>query len=752
MTIFVSDNFTGIDGAPPDAAKWVNGYHKNVVPPALNPTLLSNKVQVLSSGPGMGSQGVTALNLSSGGGIHVKLLQRSPESSAQVYLVLSSSGTPFTTRAHHSMFVSGGTLWVQDSGGYSGNTGISHSLVTHAYFRLQVASGLVQAYTSPTGAGGSWTAIGPARTSLITLGSCIPVLFGDNYGASTSYNLFDDFQADDDPISTAAAGGPGGTANVTFSTPDGRIFRHSATTWSALATGNIVAVGTYNVVVPNQVRLVQDGTSTPLSGFDWATIGTAAANNWTHTFSAVPQGVGTGWYNIQVRDSADPGTIWTSGKVGVGIHVLNYGQSQSTGQAETGDSSNTPTGMARVHGRQLGTALVWSSLVPSTMTGYIAADIILNAALGGKIPIAFLNMGYPGTGLVVDGPYGKWLPLPTVLYTYGKDAIAGLEGKVDVVVDIRGETDAAGSVSQATYYAGLGTLYAATRTDCANANLPIVQVILGNAGSYWNSAQGEEIKKAQVQKAADANIYRVECYDAELGGDGLHRTAAGYAEVARRWARAVSKILGLSSTYRSPRLASVSTVSPTVYDALITHEVGTDFTPTSGITGLRVTDSVLGTVLTPSSVVRQSSNIIRITLGTAPANPPMVQVAYGSLTTSNFADNSTLALPLEYTSGITAAASTTRTITLTLTTNGTTPAASLTGLKWAFFEGAMPGSFVSPADQGTAESTDGSGVLSITVNTTLGSGAVGWLIVTNSDGTTTQSPAAKAFSGPVAVA
>jgi hypothetical protein len=646
--------------------------------------------------------------------------------------------------------VSGGVFYVSDSSGAEINTGIAHSLVTHAFFRLQVSAGFVQAYTSPTGYTGSWTAIGPARPSLITLSSCIPVLFGDNYGAVTGQNLFDDFQADDDPIGTAAAGGPGGSPIVTFSTPDGRIFRHSETTWSALATGAVSATGTYNAVSPDQIRLVQHGTSTELSGFSWATIGSASGGNWSHQFVAVPQGVGTGWYNIQVRDSTDPGTIWTSGKVGVGIHVLNYGQSQSTGQAETGDSSNTPTGMARIHGRQLGTPLVWAPLVPSTMTGYIAADIILNAALGGKIPIAFLNMGYPGTGLVVNGPYGKWLPLPSDLYSFGKNAIAALEGQVDVVVDIRGETDAANSVSQATYYAGLSTLYAATRSDCGNAALPIVQVILGNAISYWNSAQGEEIKKAQVQKAADANIYRVECYDAELSGDGLHRTPAGYAEVARRWARAVTKILGLSSTYRSPSLVSVNTVSPTVYDALITHEVGTDFTPTSGITGLRITDSVLGTVLTPLATVRHSHNIIRITLNTAPANPPTVQVAYGSLTTSNFADNSTLALPLEYNSGITAAPATTRTITLTLTTNGSTPAASLTGLKWAFFDGATPGAFVSPSDQGTTESTDASGVLSITANTTLASGATGWLVVTSSNGTTTD-PTGRAWSGPVVV-
>jgi hypothetical protein len=92
-------------------------------------------------------------------------------------------------------------------------------------------------------------------------------------------------------------------------------------------------------------------------------------------------------------------------------------------------------------------------------------------------------------------------------------------------------------------------------------------------------------------------------------------------------------------------------------------------------------------------------------------------------------------------------------VSFTLTTDGANPAASLTGLKWAFFDQVSPGSFLAPTAKGTTESTDGSGVLSINVTgTALTSGQIGWLVVTDSDGTTTQSPAAKAFSGPVAVA
>lgn len=95
---------------------------------------------------------------------------------------------------------------------------------------------------------------------------------------------------------------------------------------------------------------------------------------------------------------------------------------------------------------------------------------------------------------------------------------------------------------------------------------------------------------------------------------------------------------------------------------------------------------------------------------------------------------------------------TTKTVSLTLTTDGSTAAASLTGLRWAWWDQITPDVMASPpADMGVAETTDGSGVLTITVRSTLSAAGVGWLMVTDSDGTTTQNPAHKLFSGPVAV-
>jgi len=94
----------------------------------------------------------------------------------------------------------------------------------------------------------------------------------------------------------------------------------------------------------------------------------------------------------------------------------------------------------------------------------------------------------------------------------------------------------------------------------------------------------------------------------------------------------------------------------------------------------------------------------------------------------------------------------TKTVTLSLTSDGTTPAANLTGLKWAFFDQVNPGSFAAPTAQGTSGSTNSSGVFTVTVTgTTLSVGQVGWLLISDSDGTVSQAPPGKAFSAPVII-
>jgi alpha-beta hydrolase superfamily lysophospholipase len=93
----------------------------------------------------------------------------------------------------------------------------------------------------------------------------------------------------------------------------------------------------------------------------------------------------------------------------------------------------------------------------------------------------------------------------------------------------------------------------------------------------------------------------------------------------------------------------------------------------------------------------------------------------------------------------------TRTVTVTLTSDGTTPRASLTGVKWAWWDQLTPNLSEWPTDRGSSGTTNGSGVMTLSVRSNLPVGGVGWLQVTNSDGTTTQSPVRLAAGGPVQV-
>jgi hypothetical protein len=91
--------------------------------------------------------------------------------------------------------------------------------------------------------------------------------------------------------------------------------------------------------------------------------------------------------------------------------------------------------------------------------------------------------------------------------------------------------------------------------------------------------------------------------------------------------------------------------------------------------------------------------------------------------------------------------------TLSLVDGSGNPRANLTGLKWAFFDQSAPDGFAAPSDKGTGATTNASGVLSLPlVNTSLSAGGVGFLVVSDTDGTTTQSPSPKAFAAPVTVA
>lgn len=606
---------------------------------------------------------------------------------------------------------------------------------------LSVASHTIRLTVTGTGASvaielkvDGATVISTTDTSgsrITTFGS--PGVYFDTTASNSAGTHFDSLIGDN----VAASG------TVVITTPvAGKIHQRSGT------SGTISVSGTYTGTPTTlEARLVQDGTNTAVSGFDWSTkVASPSGGAYSFSFTGVPQG---GWYNVQVRHSNDTAINATSGKVGVGALIVVDGQSNAwlwfSPTAYAGDSSLTPDSKLRIAGIQ---PTAWDVPATATMNAAIACGNALVSALG--IPVGLIDGSWNGSGLTVSSNGGQWISGGAAgnAYTASANAISAETSSVEACVWIQGEADAGASVTQSAYYTALGQMISLRRTDVGNANLPyIVATLARDTSGTSTDTKRQNINLALVQKCGDANIFRVERYDLPLHTDGIHHTASGFTTLGNRVARAILAAIGSVSTYRGPRIASVVKVNATTFDINLTHDNGSDFTPTTGITGLRVTDG--GTPVTVSSAVRQSASKVRIVLASAPSALPVVQVAYGMGPdiTGVLKDNSALTLPLEFDGGVAAVE---KTASVTLVNAGNSPQASLTGLKWAWFDGVTPDAFGAPTDQGTGEITDGSGILTVSIgNSTKTSGQVGWLVVTDSDG----NPATvhKAFSGPVTV-
>lgn len=533
-------------------------------------------------------------------------------------------------------------------------------------------------------------------------------------------------------------------AAVAFTAPAaGKIAQLSG---GGTGTATIAVAGTYTGTAPDQARLVLDGTSTALSGFDWATIGSASSGNFAHSFTSVPKG---GWYNVQVRNSGE-GTVTTSGKVGAGVLVALAGQSNAYlwfitagSGGSSGDSTIAPSPLLRVFGKFNNNA--WALGDTTQQNGAIACGNALVAALG--CPVGILDGTFDGSGLAVVGNGGQWVGGSGNAYTQFASMVTAAGGKLGAVVWIQGETDAAQGVSQAAHYAALGTLFATMRTDTGQSGLPIILATLARDLTGVTPANREAIKLAQVQKCADTGIYRVERFDLALRSDNIHHTAGAFTVLGTRCARAVLAALGQVATYRGPRITAVRKVSATVFNVLLSYAsptLGTDVVPTSGIDGFRALDG--STPITVNSATHVAgTNVIQLTLASAPSALPTIQYLYGSgagITPANIArGNDSLALPLEYSGGVAAADA--PGVTVVLTSDGTTPIPNLPGVYYAFFAEGRADQLTTPTDKGgpvTPNATTGSLTLTFP-NTPLTAGQVGFLDLSTGDGTVTQSPA-----------
>lgn len=527
-----------------------------------------------------------------------------------------------------------------------------------------------------------------------------------------------------------------GTSNTITLTDvaDLRIVQRSGT------VGALAIAGTHNGATSVQARVVQHGTSTVV--LDWTTIDAApGASTFSGTLTGIPQG---GWYNVQVRQGNSTATTSNgANRFGVGALYCFAGQSNAQNMFLTSGSTSPNSTTSRLSG---------SSWATNTGAGAVAFANAMNTALG--IPVGVLDTGIGGASLTPEGSrgFGIWLDLVGACWTGWQSRVNTAGGKIEGVIWLQGEADAFQAVAGSTYTAGLATLFGRMRSHLGQPSLPVFMLPLPRTSHVDADDDAWNVINDCILAAATTSteILAADTWDLPMA-DSAHYTATGYATLSGRIALAVRKYLGASVESRGPYIASARFSGSTVVVSLA-HRGGSDISPSTGITGLRFVAN--GSVITPTSVVRSGAAQITATFAAPIVGPLTVAVAWGMMPATTGVPVDGAGLPLSKTAsvGITATDGN-RSVSMVLTTDGTTPAANLSGLRWAWFDQATPDAMLAPTDKGTGESTDATGLLVIPLaNTAKLSGETGWLIVTNSDGTTTQSPGAKAFSGPVQVA
>ena len=417
---------------------------------------------------------------------------------------------------------------------------------------------------------------------------------------------------------------------------DGQVIQRAAGATSRIVTLSGSYTGSPTAI---EYRIVGDGTDTPIAGHDWTVLDAAPSGGAFSGDVDVPQG---GWYNIGLRFSGGAGPVFSgASRWGVGVNVFMIGQSNMSKMKDV--SSSPPTANALV------SMVASGSWAAPAGNGVIALGNALATAL--TLPVGLIDYAVGGTAIASWDPGGSW--------SAAAGGLSAAGGDCEFVLWQQGESDALAATSKASYKASLATVYDQCRaaTGRSAGELPFLVGTLGRVTSPPYStetdATWQAIKDAQVEFCAETTGAALAGNLVDLPhADQLHLTGLGYEMLAARYARSILRSLGqVPFGGLGPRIASATMDGATVRVRL-SHDGGSDFTPTSAITGFDVLDD--GAPVTIISAVRQDSNVIALDLASVPAGVVTVRYQYGEAPdiTGAVQDDSSLALPLLYANGL----------------------------------------------------------------------------------------------------
>jgi hypothetical protein len=272
------------------------------------------------------------------------------------------------------------------------------------------------------------------------------------------------------------------------------------------------------------------------------------------------------------------------------------------------------------------------------------------------IPVGFLEFSVNGAGLRKEADWGTGYWEDTARGSIYKHFITGVSkagGAIEFVVWIQGEADAArGTVTEEEYRTSLESFISKqVRVDIENCShrehLPFLVVAMVKRPG------GKDEPHQAVRNAQHRVVENVpDCYLAattlDLKNQGRqHLSAGAYLKMGYRVAQAVLYVLGEETYHRGPAIAGANQIDERTIDVKIKHRGGTDFTPTSRISGWEVLAK--DTLVPVAEVYRQNPQTIRIILERPLSVRAKVRYLYGAMpdATRPVLDNSAMSLPLE---------------------------------------------------------------------------------------------------------
>lgn len=206
---------------------------------------------------------------------------------------------------------------------------------------------------------------------------------------------------------------------------------------------------------------------------------------------------------------------------------------------------------------------------------------------------------------------------------YTKMAEGGIS-QAKAIIWSQGEEDSHHMIvdtTRAEFKQSVLAVFADMRANLGNP-IVLIQRIGRRSDAYTNSInRGVQIVREVQQEIIDENpswcFLGSEVYDQALY-DSVHLEDIGFMNVAKRDARKLSKLLGNSLTGTSgPKMVSAS-LSGTQVTVTITHDGGSDFMPTTNISGFYFYDGA--TAVSVNAAVRTNATTVTLTLAATPVS------------------------------------------------------------------------------------------------------------------------------------